>query len=62
MASMESYSKAAMERAMKAQDVMLQAMAKKITWWHTCGADILTYYGQVAVAVAEVAVSQSDES
>jgi hypothetical protein len=22
-----------MERAMKVQDVMLQAMAKKITWW-----------------------------
>jgi transposase len=33
MASMESYPKAAMERAMKVQDVMLQAMAKKITWW-----------------------------
>ena len=33
MRSMESYSKAAMERAMKVQDVMLQAMAKKITWW-----------------------------
>jgi len=30
---MESYSKAAMERTMKVQDVMLQAMAKKITWW-----------------------------
>ena len=30
---MESYLKAAMERAMKVQDVMLQAMAKKITWW-----------------------------
>ena len=30
---MVSYSKAAMERAMKVQDVMLQAMAKKITWW-----------------------------
>jgi transposase len=30
---MESYPKAAMERAMKVQDVMLQAMAKKITWW-----------------------------
>jgi transposase len=25
--------RAAMERAMKVQDVMLQAMAKKITWW-----------------------------
>jgi transposase len=33
MSSMDSYPKAAMERAMKVQDVMLQAMAKKITWW-----------------------------
>src|ERR1019366_10372256 len=33
MAGMVSYSKAAMERAMKVQDVMLRAMAKKITWW-----------------------------
>jgi transposase len=33
MWSMESYSRAAMERAMKVQDVMLQAMAKKITWY-----------------------------
>ena len=31
--SMESYSKAAMERAMKVQEVILRAMAKKITWW-----------------------------
>ena len=30
---MESYSRAAMERAMKVQDVILQAMAKKITWY-----------------------------
>ncbi len=30
---MESYSKAAMERAMKIQEVILRAMAKKITWW-----------------------------
>ncbi len=30
---MDSYPRAAMERAMKVQDVMLQAMAKKITWW-----------------------------
>src|SRR5215472_7613048 len=30
MSSMDSYPKAAMERAMKVQDVMLQAMAKKI--------------------------------
>ena len=30
---MDLYPKAALERAMKVQDVMLQAMAKKITWW-----------------------------
>ncbi|HXN94961.1 MAG TPA: ISNCY family transposase [Candidatus Acidoferrales bacterium] len=33
MRSMESYLRAAMERAMKVQEVMLQAMAKKITWF-----------------------------
>ena len=33
MAGMDSYSKAAMERAMKVQEVILRAMAKKITWW-----------------------------
>jgi transposase len=33
MASMFSYTKAAMERAMKVQEVILRAMAKKITWW-----------------------------
>jgi len=33
MASMFSYSKAAMERAMKVQEVILRALAKKITWW-----------------------------
>src|SRR5271170_6520806 len=33
MRSMEAYPRAAMERATKVQDVMLQAMAKKITWW-----------------------------
>src|SRR5438270_8978495 len=33
MRSMEAYPRAAMERAMKVQDVMLQAMAKKIMWW-----------------------------
>src|SRR6201988_538982 len=33
MASMDSYPKAAMERAMKVQEVILQAMAKRITWW-----------------------------
>src|SRR5258707_11255126 len=33
MRGMEAYPRAGMERAMKVQDVMLQAMAKKITWW-----------------------------
>jgi len=33
MRDMDSYSKAAVERAMKVQEVMLRAMAKKITWW-----------------------------
>jgi len=33
MQGMESYSKTAMERAMKVQEVILRAMAKKITWW-----------------------------
>jgi hypothetical protein len=31
--SMDSYSKAAVERAMKVQEVMLRAWAKKISWW-----------------------------
>ncbi len=30
---MFSYTKAAMERAMKVQEVILRAMAKKIRWW-----------------------------
>ena len=30
---MVSYSKAAVERAMKGQEVILRALAKKITWW-----------------------------
>jgi len=33
MRSMVSYSKAAMERAMKIQEVILRAIAKRITWW-----------------------------
>ena len=33
MASMDSYSKAAVEQAMKVQEVILRALAKKITWW-----------------------------
>jgi transposase len=33
MQSMESYTRAAMERAMQVQEVILRAMAKKISWW-----------------------------
>jgi len=33
MGDMGFYSKTAMERAMKIQEVILRAMAKKITWW-----------------------------
>ena len=33
MPNMASYSKTAVERAMKVQEVMLRAWAKKITWW-----------------------------
>jgi transposase len=33
MASMDSYSKTAVERAMKVQEAILRAMAKRITWW-----------------------------
>src|SRR3989304_4482309 len=33
MAGMISYRKAAVERAMKVQEVILRAMAKRITWW-----------------------------
>ena len=29
----ETYPRAAVERAMKVQEVILRAMAKKITWW-----------------------------
>ena len=38
---MDSYPKAAMERAMKIQEVILRAMAKKITWWQA--AEILGF-------------------
>jgi transposase len=41
MQGMFSYSKAAMERAMKIQEVILRAMAKKITWWQA--AEILGF-------------------
>jgi len=33
MESMISYTQAAMERTMKVQEVILRAVAKKITWW-----------------------------
>ena len=33
MEGMIFYRKAAVERAMKVQEVILRAMAKKITWW-----------------------------
>src|SRR5712671_1452490 len=33
MQCMNSYTETAVERAMKVQEVMLQAMSKKITWW-----------------------------
>jgi hypothetical protein len=33
MRVMESYPRAAVERAMKVQEVILRAMAKKISWW-----------------------------
>ena len=33
MDEIQQYSAAEMERMMKVQDVLLKAMAKKITWW-----------------------------
>jgi hypothetical protein len=33
MQGMFSYTKTAVERAMKVQEVILRALAKKITWW-----------------------------
>src|SRR2546423_3483691 len=33
MRSMISHTKAAMERAMKVQEVILRAIAKRMTWW-----------------------------
>ena len=33
MEGMASYTQAAVERAMKVQEVILRSMAKKITWW-----------------------------
>ena len=42
--SVESYPKAAVERAMKVQEVVLRAIAKKITWWQA--AEILGLSGR----------------
>src|SRR5437870_5638318 len=45
MGSMVGYSKAAMERAMKVQEVIMKAMAKRITWWEAAeilGIDVRT--------------------
>jgi hypothetical protein len=33
MRSMVAYTKAAVERAMQVQEVILRAMAKRMTWW-----------------------------
>jgi len=41
MLDMFSYSKAAMERMMKVQEVLLPAMARKITWFQA--AEILGF-------------------
>ena len=41
MPGMFSYSKTAVERAMKIQEVILRAMARKITWWQA--AEILGF-------------------
>ena len=41
MPSIDSYSKTAMERAMKIQELILRATAKKITWWQA--AEILGF-------------------
>jgi hypothetical protein len=30
---MNSYTHAALERAMKVEELMLQAMSKKVSWW-----------------------------
>jgi len=42
--SVESYPRAAAERAMKVQEVVLRAIAKKITWWQA--AEILGLSGR----------------
>jgi hypothetical protein len=47
---MDSYSKIAVERAMKVQEVILRAMAKNITWWQA--AEILHISDRSMRAVA----------
>ena len=39
---METYLRAAVERAMKVQEVIMRAMAKRITWTQAGGANGLT--------------------
>jgi hypothetical protein len=41
------YAKAAMERAMKVQEVILRALAKKITWWQAAESNRLRRQGSV---------------
>src|SRR5215472_5991059 len=41
MRSMDSYSKAVMELAMKIHEVILRAMAKKISWWQAAEFSVL---------------------
>ena len=50
MRSMFSYTKAAVERAMKVQEVILRAMAKKITWWQA--AEIIGHQRPADAALA----------
>ena len=50
MRSMIFYQKVAVEGAMKVQEVILRAMAKKITWWQA--AEILGLSEAVDAALA----------
>src|SRR5215831_1411441 len=60
MRSMDSYSKAAVERAMKIQEVILRAMAKKITWWQA--AEILGFSDRHRRRIRERYEQFGDES
>jgi len=57
---MDSYSKAAVERAMKIQEVILRAMAKKITWWQA--AEILGFSDRHRRRIRERYEQFGDES